>query len=602
MYLFNSKKTEYKFPFGAVPSETEIKINFPVSADMHADKVDILIRLNDNITRINLDRVKQADGYDCYAGKFTLIYTGIYYYRFEVFTGGIKHNVGRGDAGQAIEGEWLPEWQITVYDKNFKTPEWVKGGLIYQIFPDRFRRSGKRPLRHIGIMKENWGDKPGTKDYDGIYRASDFFGGDLDGIIEKLPYLKEMGVTIIYLNPIFESVSNHRYDTGDYMKIDGLLGDESTLKELCSKAKDLGIAVILDGVFNHTGSESIYFNKSGLYDSVGAYNDYNSPYHDWYYFINFPDEYVSWWGIANVPTVNKNNVRYQEFIMGKDGVIEKWAKCGISGWRLDVADELPIDFLTALCKKIKEVNGEAFILGEVWEDASTKISYGELRPYLMGKQLDGVMNYPFMHAIASYVVGGSVEDFVQKIETILENYPKCVVDCLMNMLSTHDTVRIINRLSGAEWRNGENKCNDLNGNEYQCGRNRLFFASTIQYTLPGVPAIYYGDEAGMSGWSDPYSRGCYPWGNEDKELLKHYRKLGELRKRFRKAFSEKTEFVSDNTGLLIYKRGDDGEITVICNNSDYPKKTVINGNDWFSGKQIDGEREVAAHGFYIITK
>lgn len=602
MYLFNSKKQEYRSPFGAIPSEAEININFPVSSDLRAEKVDLLVRFNDNVTRVNLPLVKQADGYDCFAGKFTLIYTGIYYYRFEVFAGGIKHNVGRGDAGQAVEGEWLPEWQITVYDKDFKTPEWVKGGLIYQIFPDRFKRSGKRPLNHIGIMKENWGDKPGTKDYDGIYRASDFFGGDLDGIIEKLPYLKEMGVTLIYLNPIFESVSNHRYDTGDYMKIDSLLGDEKTLAELCSKAKDLGIAVILDGVFNHTGSESIYFNKSGLYDSVGAYNDIDSPYHDWYYFINFPDEYASWWGIGNVPTVNKNNVCYQNLIMGKGGVIEKWAKCGISGWRLDVADELPIDFLTALCKKIKEVDKNAYILGEVWEDASTKISYGELRPYLMGKQLDGVMNYPFMHAITAYVAGGRVEDFVQSIETIVENYPKCVVDCLMNMLSTHDTVRIINRLSGAEWPMGENKRNDLNGNEYLCGRNRLFLASTIQYTLPGVPALYYGDEAGMSGWSDPYSRGCYPWGYEDKELLKHYKKLGELRKKFRKAFSEKIEFADNDSGLLIFKRGDKGEVTVICNNSDYPKKIVVNGNDWFSGKRFDGEREVAAHGFYVITK
>jgi len=287
--------------------------------------------------------------------------------------------------------------------------------------------------------------------------------------------------------------------------------------------------------------------------------------------------------------------------MGKDGVLEKWQGCGISGWRLDVVDELPIDFTTALCKKIKRLNKDALIIGEVWEDASTKVSYGEWRPYFMGNQLDGVMNYPFMHAIADYVKGGKAEKLRNCVDTILENYPRCVIECLMNIIDTHDTERAINRYSNATKPTGseESRAGDLSAEQYALGKARLMLASTIQYTLPGMPSLYYGDEVGMTGWTDPYSRGCYPWGNEDESLLKHYKRLGALRKDYRKYFTEAFEFIDAND-LLCYTCGDNGELTVVVNNTDAFHYAELDGTEYFCGDTVKGRTEIAPHSFMVV--
>ncbi|MFR6512398.1 MAG: glycoside hydrolase family 13 protein, partial [Eubacterium sp.] len=324
-------------------------------------------------------------------------------------------------------------------------------GIIYQIFPDRFYSSGteKHDVRPSRVMRR-WGDEPFWREeqMNGIWN-NDYFGGDLKGIEEKLLYLANLGVTCIYLNPIFEANSNHRYDTADYEKIDPLLGTEDDLKSLCKTAREqYGFSIILDGVFSHTGCDSKYFNIYSNYDDVGAYNSKESPYYPWYKFINWPDEYHSWWGIKLLPEVIEETPEYREYICGKNGILRKWLKCGISGWRLDVADELPDVFLDDLRRAVKDENSDAVIIGEVWEDATTKLAYGERRRYLLGEQLDSVMNYPFADAVLNFVKFANADAFIDSVMSIIEKYPPQVTNVLMNHIGTHDTERAITRLAG----------------------------------------------------------------------------------------------------------------------------------------------------------
>ena len=417
-------------------------------------------------------------------------------------------------------------FQLTVYSSNFTTPDFIKGGVMYQIFPDRFCKSGKehKNVPKDRIIRNDWGGMPYYRpDQNGHVWNNDYFGGDLEGIRSKLPYLAELGITCIYLNPIFEAHENHRYNTADYMKIDPMLGTNEDFKRLCSHAAEMGIDIILDGVLSHTGADSIYFNKFNRYDSVGAYNSQDSEYSSWYTFYEFPDKYESWWGIDTLPNVNENDEKYTNFICGDGGVIDYWLEQGAAGFRLDVADELPDEFLDNLNKCVKKHGNSKLIIGEVWEDASNKESYGVKRRYLLGSQLDSVMNYPFREAILNYVKGGSVFDFKIQVMSILENYPKPAIDVLMNFVSTHDTERAINNLGGEtcvgkskDWMSERR----LTEEEYNLGKARLKCAMVLQFFLPGVPCIYYGDESGMQGYKDPFNRQCYNWGSEDKELIK----------------------------------------------------------------------------------
>ena len=381
-----------------------------------------------------------------------------------------------------------------VYDENFSTPNFLKGGIMYQIFPDRFFNS-KTPKKNVPksrVMRE-WGDTPFWKEeqMNGIWN-NDYFGGDLKGIEKKLSYIADLGVTCIYLNPIFESHSNHRYDTADYEKIDSLLGDENDLKNLCKVAKEkYGISIILDGVFSHTGCDSRYFNMYSHYDDIGAYNSKESPYFSWYKFINWPDEYHSWWGIKLLPEVIEEDEGYRNYICGENGILKKWLRCGIAGYRLDVADELPDIFLDDLRKSVKS------------EDATNKFAYGQRRKYLLGEELDSVMNYPFADAILNFVRYANGNAFFNAVLSIIENYPPQVLNVLMNHIGTHDTERAITRLAG-ENPDGHDRAwqfehNTLSEFDYLKGISMMKIASLIQFTLPGVPSIYYGDEIGMQG-------------------------------------------------------------------------------------------------------
>ncbi len=315
----------------------------------------------------------------------------------------------------------------------------------------------------------------------------------MKGVISKLSYLKSLGVTAIYLNPIFEAHSNHRYNTADYLKIDPLLGNEEDFRALCAEAAKLGMGIILDGVFNHTGDDSVYFNRYGRYPGLGAAQSRDSAYFTWYDFQKWPEQYRCWWNFTTLPGVNENNPAFAEFVTGKGGVLEHWLAAGASGFRLDVADELPTPFLEKIRRTIKAAKPEALLVGEVWEDASNKTSYGERRHYLEGNELDGVMNYPFRNAIIAFLKGSGAQAFKEAVMTILEHYPKPCIDVLMNLLGTHDTPRILTELAGdrgdghkREWK--AILCLDRTPGGWLAAHSTC---SCVQFFLPAFPALLW---------------------------------------------------------------------------------------------------------------
>ncbi|MBQ7161028.1 MAG: glycoside hydrolase family 13 protein [Clostridia bacterium] len=454
--------------------------------------------------------------------------------------------------------------QLTVYSAGFSTPDWIKGGVMYQIFVDRFAKGGEVKKRDDAVMIGDWDN--GEPEYPevrgGHLENNTFFGGTLYGVADKLDHLASLGVNCIYLCPIFEAYSNHKYDTGDYDKIDEMFGGEEAFDELIKKADRLKIRVVLDGVFNHTGSDSKYFNKSGRYGKGGAYRDRHSPYFSWYNFRRYPDDYESWWNIPILPRVRCDDPSYREYILGGNGIVRKYLRKGAAGWRLDVADELSDGFLDGLREAVKAEKRDAVIFGEVWEDASNKISYGSRRRYLQGGQLDGVMNYVLREAIISFMLNKDAAAFAGAVCGTYFNYPKAVSDCMMNILGTHDTARILNMLSARYPDGASNKELSeyrISAEDRENGKRLLKLAWLICATMPGVPCIYYGDEAGMEGWGDPFNRRPYPWGREDGELLKFYRRIGKFRRAHQVYREGIFKVVHASGGTLIFSRGEGGE-------------------------------------------
>lgn len=617
MEIFNSRKTEYKDKIRAIATNEEVRLRIVVPRSMSCTGATLCVAKENEVPAYYgmFWAGMCGDDHEYWELHFSATSSGLYWYHFELDSPWGKsfiRNVGRG------VGDFAPDandFQQTVYDENFETPNWLKGGIIYQIFPDRFYNSNtpKTGVRESRVMRE-WGEEPYWREeqMNGIWN-NDYFGGDLKGIEEKLPYISDLGVSCIYINPIFEANSNHRYDTADYEKIDPLLGTEDDLKHLCKVAKEeYGISIILDGVFSHTGCDSKYFNLYSNYDTVGAYNSKDSEYFSWYKFINYPDEYHSWWGIKLLPEIIEETPSYREYISGKDGILRKWLRCGISGWRLDVADELPDVFLDDLRKAVKEENKDAVIIGEVWEDATTKFAYGERRRYLLGDQLDSVMNYPFADAVLNFVRFKNGNAFFDDVMSIIEKYPPQVTNVLMNHIGTHDTERAINRLAGEDpegyGRHWQYEHNKLDEYDYYRGISMMKIASLLQYTLPGVPSLYYGDEIGMQGMKDPFNRGCMNWYEPNTELHRWYRRLGEIR-RGCKAF-QKGEFVPVycNHSTIAYKRVDDNSEVLVAVNLDSVPVDIYVGNEWdgayafFDNNASNGNIHLEPFRYTMITR
>ncbi|MBR4442130.1 MAG: glycoside hydrolase family 13 protein [Clostridia bacterium] len=534
--LHDSRDPFYRTPSGARPAGDKVTLRLRAEA---GTKVFLRVWWNDAEKKHAMKPSKAEAG--LYEHALALPKTpGLLWYYFIIESRDWTRCYGNAQDGLGGEGQLYdhepPSFQITVYDAAYAPPEWMKNGIMYQIMPDRFFAREKNQPPH-GWLHENWNDAPAPlpanrPKYDDS--ADDFFGGNLNGIAEKLDYLRDLGVTVLYLNPIFRGRSNHKYDTGDYETIDPSFGTQADFEALCAKAKEKGIRVMLDGVFSHTGNDSRYFNRFGTYDTVGAYQSPASPYASWYTFKRWPDDYDCWWGFQTLPNVNELDPGYMKYIVtGKDAIVKRWLRRGAAGWRLDVADELPMAFLRALRKSVKATDPDAAVLGEVWEDASNKIAYGELRCYCAGDTLDSVMNYPLREGLIDFLTGGA-DAFALKrrLDALYENYPAPFAFALMNLVGSHDKARILNRLSGAEPedRPGEKRrFKKLTQRQYALGRRRFWKLWAFMCALPGMPCLFYGDEAGAQGGDDPFCRCAYPWGREDTALLRKIAAINHAR-------------------------------------------------------------------------
>ena len=493
-------------------------------------------------------------------------------------------------------------FRLLVYEKEFDTPSWFRGGVMYHVFVDRFYKGdGEVGYRDDVEINDDW--EHGIPQYPEVrgdrFSNNVFFGGNLWGVCEKLDYLRSLGVTVIYLSPIFKAYSNHKYDTGNYMAVDEMFGGESAFEALISKAKEYGIRIILDGVFNHTGDDSLYFDRYGKYGKMGAYTNPESVFKNWFHFKEYPEEYESWWGIDILPKLQLNNSECADYFVGEGGVIEKYTKMGIGGWRLDVADELPNDFLERLRKKATDVSEEQpIVIGEVWENAADKISYSKRRRYFLGRQLDSVMNYPLRNGIISFVRFGDAEMLSDILKEIYSSYPLSVCHSLMNILGTHDTERILSVL-------GDDAIDDidmlsqkevahrrLDGEKYALAVQKLRVAAAIQFTVYGVPSVYYGDEAGSQGYHDPFCRMPYPWGREDTDIRDFYTLLGRVRKENDVFSNGEFSVHCASDGFIAYERYNEVErIIVLANVSDKTVEYNACGTELLSGEDYDGKVE-----------
>lgn len=542
MHLYHdSRDSFYRSPPGAVPCSQTIRLRLRVVADAAPDLVFVRI-WNGSETRAALRMLGAQDGGYLYETDVTVCdHPCITWYRFEVRRGQetvIYGNAADNLGGVGQEGH-ADSYQITVYDPDYQTPKWMREGVMYQIMVDRFYNgvpdgSLLRTRNDVHIHSD-WNERPECEiAQNGDNVARDFFGGNLEGIRQKLPYLRDLGVTVLYLNPIFKARSNHKYDTGDYRTIDPMFGTEEDFARLCRDAGEMGIRVMLDGVFSHVGDDSVYFNRYGRYDSVGAYQSKDSPYASWFHFKQFPESYDCWWGFDTLPNVNEMNPDYQRFMLtDDDSVVRRWLRAGASGWRLDVADELPMEFLRALRARVKDLSEEDAVLGEVWEDASHKVTYDKMRSYVLGDTLDSVMNYPLREALIAFLRGEKTAlQAARIVESLRENYPKPFFYSLMNLLGSHDRARIIDVLAApsVEMLSREQRREHrLTPEQRHTGILRTRMMLRMVASLPGMPCIYYGDEAGMTGAGDPFCRAAYPWGREDASQLAFFREMLRLR-------------------------------------------------------------------------
>ena len=533
--IFDPGDGRNKAPYGAVPSGTAVTFTLTPRRTLGFSRGEVTLRYEFDGDRTETIPMPWTDT-DWVRDSFSCTvelgeYTGLVWYSFKL----------TGFLGREVE---LGEYQLTVYDGGEAVPDWFGQGVCYQILPDRFHRTGiPDPTGLVGgrWVHQSWEEEPAigsmgktAEGWDICNR--DFFGGSLKGVEEKLPYLASLGVETLYFCPIFEAAENHRYGTADYHRIDPMLGTNEDFERLCRKAHGMGIRILLDGVFNHTGWTSRYFNGDGFYgEHEGASRDWNSPYRPWFQFKNWPNDYESWWGIYSLPAVEESCQSYRDFIFGaEDSVVRRWLRAGADGWRLDVADELPDDFVAGLHAAIRAEKPDAAVIGEVWEDGSNKIAYGVRRRHLLGRHLDGLMNYPFRSALIAYLLGGDAAAFRDEMESLRQNYPAFAFYGAMNSLGTHDTLRILTYLGTEsqkqDWSKEARGHYRMTPEERERGFGRLRLGAAVLFAFPGAPTVYYGDEAGMEGYEDPFNRRTFPWGHEDKALTAWFAALGSARK------------------------------------------------------------------------
>ena len=565
--VHNSRRTQYRSINTAAMTGSELRLAFLRKGGQirHAE----LILWGDDFER-SLELERENDVY--YVNLTLPEKAQALWYAFYVETETGAYWLCPDDTGYV--GRLFPKrtggFRLTVYERGFETPSWFRRSVMYQIFPDRFAFSdddtAERGIEYhisLGQTPELHGgrDEPvrwQPRDFEKEYSPDDFYGGTFKGIESRLPYLKELGIGCIYLNPIVEARSNHRYDTSDYSRPDPILGTTEDFEHLCAAAAEMGIRILLDGVYSHTGCDSKYFNRYGSYETIGACQGSVSPYYPWYEFRQFPDKYRCWWGFKDLPEVNEENPDWQDYIIrGENSIVKTWLRRGASGWRLDVADELPDDVLSMIRDAVKSVDKDAPIIGEVWEDAVIKRSYGARRGYALGSALDSVMNYPLRSAVLKFMHGRidayDLRDFLIGQQM---NYPKPLYYSLMNLLGSHDVARLRNALATEK---------DLRRLSREEQMSVVFtpeamdealilerVCATLQFSLPGVPSIYYGDEQGMEGIGDPFNR--RPFTEGDRCLHDYYAELGRLRNSAPALSVGQAVFAADSADVLLILR------------------------------------------------
>ena len=620
----DSASLVYREPFGALKCGEEASLRLEVWG-RYAEKVHALVRVwHGEESYIPAEREERAGGARVFTFRVKAPeYPCVLWYHFRLHLDNDFFYVGAGDevlrSGDSELTRELPhDFRITVFSKDFAAPKALHGRIAYQIFPDRFAR-GEYPCIEDGIAHhralgrrvtvKEWGEEVDYLPRDGerFYSPQDYYLGNFQGIIDKIPYLKSLGVGVLYLNPIFESAYNHRYSISDYMSVDPLLGTEADFIRMAEALHGADIKLILDGVFSHTGDDSIYFDRFKHYGG-GAYNDPSSPYREWYDFSpRYKHGFRCWWDFESLPEVEELTPSYMEFV---SSVLEKWVKLGADGWRLDVADELPDEFIKFLRRRLKAISPEAVLIGEVWEDAALKRDgFGRRREYVNGLELDGVMDYPFSDAALDFLLG--IKDsrgLLAALSAQLEGYPPDFMRAQLGLLDSHDMPRALSILSGgqrkdgpmpreaqAKWRPSESAA--------ALGKKRLMLASALQFSMPFMPCVYYGGEAGLRGLSDPFCRRPYPWGHEDKELLEHYKSLAALRGSRPELAFGKTAFAAPHPDVFVILRKGDKETFTVINRSASPVSFMLSPSD-FRGEALPEKPvtlESGAYGFAFYT-
>ena len=591
-----SSSRDYRYPFGAVQAGSEVTLRIDVWDEPEA-KADLHLWVEDEddenggherLVPMHRTDYGVPDGGIRFEVTFVPEIPDILWYSFNITAAnGDVWRYGAREGSQVGEGAFAygvpPSFQITVYDQKRETlPTWYKDAIVYQIFPDRFARDENWQERaeasldpnHKGIPRRIVYDWNAYPRYDrkpsGGIASWDMYGGSLEGIRSKLDYLESMGITAIYLNPIFMAQSNHRYDTADYLQIDPMLGTKEDFERLCTDAAEHGISIILDGVFNHTGRDSRYFDYFGNYAEPGAYQSEDSPYRSWYTF-NEDGTYQGWWGNPDLPEVNEYDEAYREFICGENGVVRSWLRAGARGWRLDVADELPDEFIKEIKAAALAEKPDSLLIGEVWEDATTKHAYGRLRKYFQGDELDGTMNYPVRHVILDFLtLRKTAQEAANTMQQLCENYPREPFLSCLNLLGSHDRIRLLTILGDSTHRSllsdEERYHYRLDKDKHSLAVSRLWAATLLQMTLPGVPCVYYGDEAGLEGYADPYCRATYPWDHVDENCRTIYRNAIAIRKAASPLHNGNFEpFAVGDDVLGFWRVGmNEGDDTVCC--------------------------------------
>ncbi|MGI6153543.1 MAG: glycoside hydrolase family 13 protein [Christensenellaceae bacterium] len=626
--IHDSTRERYRYPSGAVAQKSTVCLSLDIF-DITVNEVYLSCMKDDSIVNFKMEQngerwtveYRAPDGPCVIAYWFVIKIDGnnkIYY----------GADTDRASGVGMVYWSTPPAFQMTIHDKEFTTPNWLKNSIIYQIFPDRFARGNEEKMKkgiqyheNMGrkvVFHENWNEPPMYKAPSGMsaYYPCDYYGGDIQGIIDNLDYLQGMGITLIYLNPIFEAASNHRYNVSDYLKVDPILGDMDDYEQLVHEASQRGIKILLDGVFSHTGDDSVYFNKYGKYDSLGAYQSKESPYYNWYMFTNHPDGYKCWWGYSGLPEINEKEQSWLDYVAeNHDSAIKTWLNSGAAGFRLDVVDELPDDTIELFRNEIKDVSQDNILLGEVWENATTAEVHGELRQYALGRGLDSVTNYPFAHATADFFIGRKdAEHYRNFLIDQNQNYPHEMYYALMNMLSSHDTARIHTVLGTGidpqELDREEQAVFVITDQQKEKGTRLQKAAAAIQFTLPGVPCIYYGDETATDGLYDPFNRVSFSKDGHP-ELQEYYKYLGGIRRQHDALRTGKCVFYArgrDLFGILRYCLGQkdafdnvakDGMFVTLVNRSAckqvfavdlYKEEQLMSEQDYKNIKEMEFEK------------